>query len=389
MPIFKKKIKNDTTMQVSDILLRALLNGSTITREMAMTLPAVASAVDRISSTIAMLPIKLYEVKDGNSVELIDYRTNLLNDDTKDTLDGFQFKKALIEDYLLGKGGYAFINKQRNIARSLNYVKDSDISIQKNSDPIFKVYNILVNGKTYEPYEFIKLLRRTTDGMQSKSLIQDISKPIETAYQTILYQLNLVKTGGNKKGFVKSQNKLSKEAIEELKNAWNTMYQDSNANCVVLNNGLDFQESSNSSVEMQLNESKESFTEEINAVFHISDNYNDFFKNAIQPILAEFETALNRDLLLEKEKPKLKFMFEVKEVNKTDLKSRYEAYKIGIDAGLISINEARYKENLPAIEGLDVYKMSLANVIYDPLTQTYFTPNTKEQTKLGGGGNNE
>ena len=41
------------TPPVSDPLLRALIEGETITREKALTLPAVAGAVDLISSTIA------------------------------------------------------------------------------------------------------------------------------------------------------------------------------------------------------------------------------------------------------------------------------------------------------------------------------------------------
>ena len=43
---------------------------------------------------------------------------DLLNDDTNDTLDGFQFKKALVADYLIHGGGYAFINRRLNNAQS-------------------------------------------------------------------------------------------------------------------------------------------------------------------------------------------------------------------------------------------------------------------------------
>lgn len=56
---------SDLSPQVDDVLLRAFLSNEPITREMAMTIPAVSSAVDLISSTIASMPVKLYRYKSG------------------------------------------------------------------------------------------------------------------------------------------------------------------------------------------------------------------------------------------------------------------------------------------------------------------------------------
>ena len=58
--------KNETSesqegVRVDDVLLRAFLNGEPITRDKAMTLPAVSSAVDLISGIIASMPIRLYK----------------------------------------------------------------------------------------------------------------------------------------------------------------------------------------------------------------------------------------------------------------------------------------------------------------------------------------
>ncbi len=51
------------TAAVNDVLLKALIDGETITREKAMTLPAVAGAVDFISNMIASMPVRLYKHK--------------------------------------------------------------------------------------------------------------------------------------------------------------------------------------------------------------------------------------------------------------------------------------------------------------------------------------
>ena len=368
---------------VSDVLLRALLNNEAITREKALTLPAVSGAVDLIGNMIAAMPVKLYKHKQGRVEEQEnDNRVKLLNGDTGDTLDAFQLKKAMVEDYLMGKGGYCYIQRRRNEVVALRYVEDMYITVLKNFKPIFKDYVILVEGQEYRPYEFIKLLRNTKDGATGVGLTDELSKTLETAYNTLLYQLSLVKSGGNKKGFLKAQRRLGQEEIDTLKRAWRNMYANNSENVVVLNNGLEFQESSNSSVEMQLDQNKNTLANEINKIFHIYEDFDLTFKEAIYPIVKAFETALNRDLLLEKEKKNYFFEFDVKEIIRANLKERYEAYKLAKETGFMTLNEIRRAENLDDIDGLDVINVGLGAVLYSATTHTYFTPNTDSTTDL-------
>ena len=368
---------------VSDVLLRALLNNEAITREKALTLPAVSGAVDLIGNMIAAMPVKLYKHKQGRVEEQEnDTRVKLLNGDTGDTLDAFQLKKAMVEDYLMGKGGYCYIQRRRNEVVALRYVEDMYITVLKNFKPIFKDYVILVEGQEYKPYEFIKLLRNTKDGATGVGLTDELSKTLETAYDTLLYQLSLVKSGGNKKGFLKAQRRLGQEEIDTLKRAWRNMYANNSENVVVLNNGLEFQESSNSSVEMQLDQNKNTLANEINKIFHIYEDFDLTFKEAIYPIVKAFETALNRDLLLEKEKKNYFFEFDVKEIIRANLKERYEAYKLAKETGFMTLNEIRRAENLDDIDGLDVINVGLGAVLYSATTHTYFTPNTDSTTDL-------
>ena len=362
----------------NDVLLQALLNSQPITREQALTLPAVSGAVDFISGMIASMPVKLYKYKDGKvESKDDDPRVLLLNGDTGDTLDAFQMKKAMVEDYLLGKGGYAYIRRNRNDVTGLFYVKDIFVSAIPNFKPIYKDFYLIVEGQTYQKYEFIKLLRNTKDGATGVGLTEEVGTALETAFNTLLYQLNIVKSGGNKKGFLKSQRKLGQDEINVLKQAWNNLYANSTENVVVLNNGLEFQEASNSSVEMQLNESKKTLQDEINNIFHIYPN--DFyrtFKEGIYPIVKAFTTALNKDLLLEKEKNKMFFEFDVKEILKANPKEQAEIYKLYKEIGMLTINELRRMDNRNMIEGMDVLNVGLGAVLYDANTHQFYTPNT-------------
>ena len=388
MGLFKRKEKRESefTDESLDPLLKAMINNEEIDRNSIKEILVVSSSVDLICNTFAMIPFKLYEEKcvDGKKVtkEVDDERVNIINDDTTDTLDGFQFKKAICEDYLLGKGGYAFINKIGNNFKGLFYVEDKNITIQKNNDPIFKKIDILVNGKNYKNYQFIKLLRNTKDGASGIGLTKEINRALRTAFKRICYEYDITVTGGSRKGFIKSTRHLDKKAIEDLKKAWEKYYA-GNANTVILNDGMEFQEASNNSTENQLNEKNITFNGEMKDIFHISNNYDDFIKNAIMPIATAFCTGLNRDFLLEKEKKSFYFAPDTKELYKGALKERFEAYQIAIKTGFKTINEVRYMEDDDAIDGLDVINLGLGDVLFNTKTSEIYTPNTNKLVKMG------
>ena len=391
MGLFKREKRAEVMdeSKADDLLLRALLQGQTVDRTTALSMPVVSACVDLICNTFAMIPFKLYKetVKDGKRAteEITDRRVKLINEETTDTLDGFQFKKAICEDYLLGKGGYAYIKKIGNEFVGLFYVEDSKISIQKNSDSIYKSFDIMVDGKTYKNHEFIKLLRNTKDGASGKGLTEEISQALETAFRRLRYEYELTATGGSRKGFLKSQKHLDEKSMKALKKAWEDYYA-GNANTVILNDGLDFQEASNSSQQNEMNEKTRTFADEIREIFHLHANYDDFIKNAIMPIATAFSTALNREFLLEKEKDTYYFAPDTKELLKGSLKERYDAYRIAITTGFKTRNEIRYMEDDDAIEGLDMITLGLGEVLLNATTGEIYTPNTNTLVKMGASG---
>jgi HK97 family phage portal protein len=264
-------------------------------------------------------------------------------------------------------------------------VDESYISQIKNIDPIFKDYNLLVNGSPYKPFEFLKVLRNTKDGCRGSSVIEENSLMLSVAYSSLVFEEYLVKKGGNKKGFLKSAKHLSDEAMDTLKGAYRQLYGTGTENVVVLNDGIEFQESSNSSVEMQLNENKETNSSEICKLFLFPVNviigtgtekeYNNAFKMGILPLLRAIECALNRDFLLESEKNTLYWAFDTKEMLKGSMKERYEAYGVAIDKGFMKIDEVRYAEDKEPF-GIDWINVGLNSVLYNTKTGEVYTPNT-------------
>lgn len=171
--------------------------------------------------------------------------------------------------------------------------------------------------------------------------------------------------------------------MDSLKRAWSELYCNTENNVIVLNDNLDFKEASNTSTEMQLNENKNSLNNSILDIFGVPSEFNweTCIKTAVMPILTAIECALNRDLLLEKEKKSLNFAFDTKEIIKGDIKTRFEAYKTALESNLMQIDECRYLENLEPL-GLDFIKLGLQDVLFNPKTKEVYTPNTNQTTNI-------
>ena len=166
-----------------------------------------------------------------------------------------------------------------------------------------------------------------------------------------------------------------------LKSQWNDYFA-GNSSCVILNDGMEFQEASNTSVENQLNEKNKTFSEEVKEIFHIGKTNEDFLKNAIMPLATAFCTALNRDFLLEKEKKSYYFAPDYTELIRCTIKERFEAYQIAITSGFKTRNEVRYLEGDDALDGLDMINIGLGDVLFDPKTKQIYTPNTNKMVKM-------
>lgn len=376
-----------------DGLLNAMRGNDTVTVADAMEVPCFSSCVSFLSSTVAMLPIKLYREGKGETAEITDdIRIRLLNDETGDLLDSFQMKAAFVADYLVHGNGYIYIDSYQNEIKGLYYVKASDVSYQVSPDPIFKSAMYMIGGKRYDHYKLLSLLRNSKNGVYGTGVFDEGKEVIATAYNTKVFQHYSVLNGGNKSGFLQSQSKLSNDALETLKEKWKLFRSNKNKEPLVLNNGLEFKETSATSVEMQLNESIRTNNEEICLLFGLSpdiisgraseDQFSDAVRTAVQPILEAFQVAINRQLLLESEKGSMYFAFDTTELLKGDILKRYQAYQIALQSNFMQIDEVRYKEDLPKI-GFNYVKLGLSDVLLDIKNNTVYTPNTNQCVRIG------
>ena len=394
--VFGIEKRSDGVLEAGAELLRAIVGNGEITAEKALEIPAFSAAVDFICNTISMLPVKLYrENLSDNSTEEIteDKRLFFLNDEANSVMGADAAKRAALRDMLIYGSGFLYIDQNvRGDISGLYYVKKSDVSVMKNADPIFRDFNLFVGSRGYLPWNFVILTRNSEDGVTGAGAVEEHKTLLSAMYFMMKLELVLSKTGGNKKGFLESEHKLSKEAMTELKRLWNELYANNESNMMILNNGLKYVPSASSSVEMQLNENKQTNSEQIAQIFGLSpavlsgscstQEYMSAIRTAVLPIAAQFQAALNRSLLREDEKGEMYFALDISELLKGDTLSRYQAYEIALRNGFLQLDEVRYLEDKKPL-GFDFMKLDLSDVLYDYKTKTVYTPNMNALTKLG------
>ena len=388
----KKEYRTVETVQV-DEHLRQIMGLVTDTKT-ALEIPAVSACIDFISNKIAELPIKLYREKNGKTTEITDdFRLSLLNDSTGDLLDPYQMKSAFVRDYLLRGAGYIFPERDSlNGFLSLRYIANESVTVTKNSDPIYKLARYQIGTRTFFDDEIMRICRNTKDGVTGIGIIEEHSDILNAAYKQIVYERYLVERGGNKKGFIQVDDRVTQDVLDDIKEKWQTLYSSDNSNMMVLNKGLKFVESSNTSVEMQLNESKDTNNELICEMFGLSskvisgtasdEEYISAIKTAVMPIVSAIQTALNKFMLLWAEKSDHYFILDTKELLKGDILKRYQAYQIALHEGFLQVDEVRYEEDREPFN-LNWIKLGLQDVLFDTKNHTIYTPNTNQTVKFG------
>ena len=400
--------KNEKTEERSltrqlNIGLHGFLSGVSddmYTAEQILSIPVAKACCDLIVNSIKSLPIELYERVDDNTVRQItdDYRVNLLNNAPNIIATGADFKEKIIRDLVLHGNAYVDIERDGNNIVSLWNIDASDVGISKYSDREkphivkdvkFKIYssNVELN------LDDVMILTESSEdgGLTGQGVIARGYRTIELALNEIELNKNIMNNGSSPISVVKLDKNLSAEAQQRLRDSWTKMYASSQnaGKLLILEQGMEYEKLSFSPAELGLSASRSKTQAELCSLFGVPESMIDssantygnvenssirFLQYSITPHINVIEASLNRSLLLEKEKNTKFFKINTDSVLQTTQRERYEALNVGISSGILSLNEARIKENLPPIDD-NFHRLSLGSVMYDPKDRIYFIPN--------------
>lgn len=388
-------------------------NTEKISEEQALKIPSVSASIELITSSIAQLPIYLYQSnKDDEIIKVPDSRVALLNNEPNPALNGYNFKKQIVKDYLLYGASYIKVDRTRNLVDSLYVLPILDLMITKYKNGYKETARIQLNNTgdnkeyNFSPDELIMILKNSRDGYTSSGILNDNGDVLQLALNEQNYSNGVLKNGALPVGLLKTASRLNEKAINALRESWQNLYGGASkaGKTLILENGLDYQPISLNPNEMDLTNSKKSTISEIARMFNIpesminsgankyaSNEQNNiyFLQYCISPIINAIESSLNKSLLLETEKSNgYYFRFDTSELIRTTEKEKIEAVSAGIEKGLLSINEGRQRLGLPNIAE-NLFMWSLGKIFYNPDTNKMTIPNTSTQIDTNKNTNEE
>ena len=410
MDFFRGKEKAPTTSEqyyrYGSSVVSSFWGGSTgMTEEDALKIPSFSSGLDIITSSFAQLPIMLIKKNDEtNEVKKIttDNRVKLLNDEPNETIDGYSFKKELVRDYLLYGAGTFAVEREGNDVVALYPLEQKNIEVRRFTYDYFKkdweiIYTSPSGGQTsIDRSSAVSVLRDSEDGIIGRGILKYNSDILEKAKEEGSFSKNILKNGALPLAVLETDSKLSRTAFENLKESWSKLYAGGKnaGKTVILEDGLKYRAVSLSPNDLQLSDSQKSTLSDIARILNIPEaminsntsrystneqNNLNFLQYCLGPILASFESVLNKELLLETEKMDgYEFKFDTSQMLRTTRKERVEAVSAEYNAGLITFWEACAHLDRPKTIEDDFVRMSLGSVLYKYGNDEYIIPNTMQ-----------
>lgn len=387
--LFKKEARSDNEVLADFIDGIVPASEKIVTKKEALSIPVVTKSVDWIASVVASLPIKMYKRTEKGYTEVYDdYRLPLLNEYSGNAMTANDLKQQIISDLLLDGNGYAYISKKGNKITKLSYIPTTRLTYTESVNSIDKIINVWVDGKQVPDYNVFRLVNNTKNGISGIGFISDCQGLLSTILSSLKYERTSI-SSGVRRGFLKSKSKLDPDKISQLRKAWRKLTSPTQADVLVLNSGIEFEDASNTATESQLSQNKTINIQQVLSYFGLptnflqganSESYLAAVRIAVLPIVKQLATALNNYMLLESEKATLKFEIDTNDLLRINAKDKFATYQTALSSGFLTVDEVRRMENLPVLD-LPYVKMSLADVLYNTNTGEIFVPNTNSTMK--------
>lgn len=343
------------------------LSGPAITPQAAMKVPAVSAAVSLISTTIGSLPAKVFgrDDKGGKSSDPTHPAYALVHDDASEWLSSTALRTQLTSDSLLHGNGYAFANRVEGRVVELIPLSPQAVTIEFEArEPRF----VVREGSGKRTLHHRDVLHIPAFG--GAAPIYLAREAIALALVLEQHAARLFANGARPSGIVSFTGNMPAEALTKAKAAWQAAHGGSKTGgTAVMDNGAKFQQLVLNSVDAQFAEMRAFQIVEIARAFRVppvllmdyaratwsnsEEMGRQFLQFTLLPWLRTWEAAYRRVLLSPEERDIFSIEFVVDDLLRADTASRAAAYSQFRSMGVMTANDVRRRENLPAIEGGD------------------------------------
>lgn len=340
--------------------------GIHINETVALGIPAVYACIRVLTEAIASLPLMTYERFDNGDKERAKtfslYR--LLHDSPNPLMTSFELRELLVGHLCLRGNAYCYIERDNGEVVALWPLHPDKVTVEVVGRELVYKHQNDGTEKTYPMSDILHIRGLSSDGIIGFSPLTLLRDTFGYSKAVQDYSSSYFKNDASPGGILTTAATLSTENKLNLREAWTGGHQGKGKHhkIAIVDNGLKWESIGVSPQDSQLIESQKFSVVEIARCFRIPLNmlqdldratYNNitemnrgFLIHTLQPWLTRIEQAMSKSLLTESEKEKYFIEHLTQGFLRADTKTRFESYKVAIDAGFLTVDEVRQLENM-------------------------------------------
>jgi HK97 family phage portal protein len=372
---------------------------STVTFDSALQLSGVWSCVKLISETVASLPLTIYENTESGrkKADLIPLAT-LFNGKVNRYQNKVEFFETVLLNLIIHGNSYCIIQKSAGRIIGLLPIMASQVQTVLLPDGTVVHEYYYDGGVKVYAQESIWHLKMMGNGIVGLSPLAYQRNTLGIAQAAESAVTKIYRNGAKPSGVLSIDRVLTTAQRDAIRANFSTLVTTNDERLLVLEGGMKFDAISLSPADIELLASRQFQLSEICRWYGVpSVMVNDtssttvwgsgieqivagFYKVTLRPILEKIEQSMVVTLLGDTTgKYEVEFNFEG--LLRADQKSRFDGYRVGIQGGILTPNEARNMEGLPVMDGGDELFMQSATLPISKLGQS--TTNNANTQGLG------
>ncbi len=347
--------------------------GVQVTPRKAIGYPPIWKGINLLSTGVAKLPLVVYERdgEDGRTRAKKHAAYSLLRRRPNRFISAFHFKRTLTYHALLWGNGYAAIFRDRNgQPEELLILPPTTAPVQKDGD-LWYIANIGGEDTRIPARDVLHLRGLSFDGLVGYSVIDIMGEALGVGLATRSYAARFFGEGATSGGVLMVPQSFGEEKVKNLLKAWEQMSEGLKRahKVALLQEGAKFERTTINAQESQMVETQEHEIRMAANILNIpphklGDNskssYNSleqenraYLQDSLDPWLVCWESECDAKLLSDQEQADESHFCEFirAALERTDTRNEIAALVEQVNNGILSLDEARAKQNLPPIPG--------------------------------------
>ncbi len=377
----KRSISFQNLFESGDALALGNLSGTHVNQQTVFQVNAVYSAVSLISNTVSTLPLDVFTRRDGARFPFRPKPEWVERPDMD--IPRQAFYSQLITSLLLDGNAFVrvFVNRQGRVV-NLMVLNPTQVEVSRAATGRL-VFTVEGEERplTHEEVIFIPDVMRPGK-LRGENRVKALQENFGLALALESFASTFFGQGTNMNGVIEVGSELTAEQASQLSESFSAAHQGwrRGHKTGVLTGGASFKSTQMEPDKSQAIEARRFAVEDIARAFNIPPhmlgipgtmtyssveaNGLQFIQHTLRPILEKIEGALSPLMARTPGGENAFIKFNIDGLARADLQTRMQSYSTALQAGFLTINDVRRREDLRPVEdeGADTVRVPLANV---------------------------